>query len=557
MTHQERFAKKWLSSSARGMLEFWSLGSGKSCGAILAVDAHIKAHGQRKVYFISPASIRASFVGEYCSSCGQFPYHFQKIFHFFSYNNTRVLEILPPNLDNSIVIVDECHRLINGKKNQGKVLSGIYDLIFKARNTRVILLSGTPLWSSKYDLALLINLLNPGSVPFDKEQFNNLARNDSYILERLQGLISYVPAIDNPDVYPTSTQEVINVPMSPYQFSVYKTARLKEINSLLMEPDPAMRARDPERYAKIKSQIYIARAMIMSRQRCNFVYPSEIQERIDKDPKSVPSDLTASWITEDDTVLNNLEVYSPKIRQILNRVILLPGKHMIYSLLTNHYGIYLVQKLLEHCKIRCLTFTGDLKGDEERDSVLRKFNAESNKHGEEYRVLLVSSAGAVGITVCSARWCHIMEPDINNLIISQVKGRVKRFLSHAQLPKEERVVTFFDYFATLPTEVTQITNKGKKLMVNAFEELDSSDELTYKLALKKEREILHYIELMKRAAFDCKENYNKDCAQFELGQLVSEDYQEPEFDENGELILREADLVVDEEDYFLEEELDL
>ena len=64
--------------------------------------------------------------------------------------------------------------------------------------------------------------------------------------------------------------------------------------------------------------------------------------------------------------------------------------------------------------------------------------------------MIISSAGAEGISLTCVRQVHILEPFWNYVRIDQVLGRAIRMKSHEQLPKEERNVEQYLYLSTLP-----------------------------------------------------------------------------------------------------------
>lgn len=107
---------------------------------------------------------------------------------------------------------------------------------------------------------------------------------------------------------------------------------------------------------------------------------------------------------------------------------------------------------MKKCGISCDIFSGDLN-DVQRKRVLEKFNSPNNRYGEKVRVLLVTEAGAEGITILEARHMHILEssPRISKII--QAIGRVARFKSHTSLPPEERNVSVWKYWSTTHPEV--------------------------------------------------------------------------------------------------------
>jgi hypothetical protein len=85
-------------------------------------------------------------------------------FHFIRYNGinkTNVETIFSSStmFDDSVVIIEEAHNLIGAVVNESELKTRIYDYIYKAKNCKVVALSGTPAINSPHEIAYLMNLL--------------------------------------------------------------------------------------------------------------------------------------------------------------------------------------------------------------------------------------------------------------------------------------------------------------------------------------------------------------------------------------------------------------
>ena len=87
-------------------------------------------------------------------------------FHFINYDGisaVNVDKILPPDephmFDNTVVIIDEAHNLIGGVVNDRDIKRKLYDRIYKAKNCKVVALSGTPVINRPNEIAFMMNLL--------------------------------------------------------------------------------------------------------------------------------------------------------------------------------------------------------------------------------------------------------------------------------------------------------------------------------------------------------------------------------------------------------------
>jgi hypothetical protein len=84
--------------------------------------------------------------------------------------------------------------------------------------------------------------------------------------------------------------------------------------------------------------------------------------------------------------------------------------------------------------------------------------------------MIISSAGAEGISLTCVRQVHILEPFWNYVRIDQVLGRAIRMKSHLDLPKEERNVEQYLYLSVLPQGAN---------FENAYESLKNDNNKTW------------------------------------------------------------------------------
>lgn len=504
--HQLRVTDEFLATNKRGLLFYHALGSGKTCSAYMAIDAYRKAKGKKKVYILAPAALASSHQHQYCDVCGEHPHDFNRYFNFFSYNDTTLMSKWPRNMNDSIIIIDEVQTVVNGKYNKSATLAHVYDSVLKAERVKVILLSGTPIFAP-YQAALLGNLLEPGLFNTDEDTFEKDIDRPDYLYRMFQGLISYVP-IPDPQLYPTRIlPDIIDfIPMSKYQFDVYRAVREKELEMKRIDDNKiaaALRFGNRKRAQELRGLRYIQLTKLISRQICNFAYPDEIMAvmRDNSGKLTYKEDLNASWILNDatDTHVQNLKMYSPKMAKLIHRLLTLPGKHMVYGWMKSKYGLHLIYTYLKHCGIIPLVFSGDTGSDEKRAQIIDAFNSEENRRGEIHKIILVSGAGAMGISLFGVRHFHSFEASINEFITVQAEGRAFRTMSHHQLPPEERNVQVYRYISILPPRNERPYD---------FTEEKTTEEMIYAAGLEKMQKTEKILDIMRRSAFDCREKYN-------------------------------------------------
>jgi hypothetical protein len=87
-------------------------------------------------------------------------------FTFINYNGinkSNIDSIFPPDqpqmFDNSVIIIDEAHNFIGTVINESVSKTRIYDMIYKSKNTKLVLLSGTPIINAPNEISYMMNLL--------------------------------------------------------------------------------------------------------------------------------------------------------------------------------------------------------------------------------------------------------------------------------------------------------------------------------------------------------------------------------------------------------------
>ena len=228
-------------STYKGLLLYHKLGAGKTCTSVLIADDMLRNGKINKVYVLTPGSLRVNWIDEYCKKCGD--KFISKNFVFMTYNSNLQLKIKDYNFDNSLIIIDEAHNLINSVRNLSPNAVLIYKKIYES-NCRVLLLTGTPIIQYIHEWSLMGNLLNP-------ESFQNILvynYNKPNIIEdafdhtsvknkQCQGIVSYYPG--NPELYPTTVyREPIKCRMGVSQTKKYSEIFLYERETIARGPPP-------------------------------------------------------------------------------------------------------------------------------------------------------------------------------------------------------------------------------------------------------------------------------------------------------------------------------
>ena len=225
-------------------------------------------------------------------------------------------------------------------------------------------------------------------------------------VECLNGYVSCysAPARVLAEYYPSQTEVVRNVAMSPVQMKQYKVA-LRKI---------------------AKSEV----AMIQKREQ--MVVTSHAFNVF----LNATRQISNTWEGATDT---------PKLQGILQSLCKGPRPALVYSNWINN-GIVPMAKLLEESPLSHASFTGSLT-DSKKKAIVRDYNT------GKLDVLLVSTTGTEGLDLKNTRQVHIMEPHWNVTKIEQVIGRAVRYQSHIALPPKDRNVQVV-YWVSKPTDKT-------------------------------------------------------------------------------------------------------
>jgi len=358
----------------------------------------------------------------------------------------------------------------------------------------------------------------------------------------LMGLTSYypidrssivnMPAVLKPEIYSEKYQNyeivqnmnVVPCMMSETQFEKYseKWSKEKELDTL-------------NKMKKWSSEDDTWHYYMRTRQTCNMIYVDDDFRNIKKTENNTTELETLKaksyqTIISDESlkITKDLKYLSPKMYAMMNNINKYikdkqsTGKILFYSdfrsdggseafelvLKCNGYEKFDTKKPQKDKKLRYTFITGS-EGPDERKISKQYYNDENNKYGEYIQIMIISSAGAEGISLWCVRQVHILEPFWNYVRIDQVLGRAIRMKSHEQLPKEERDVEQFLYLSTLPegTNLEQIylslmNDPNKTWEIPTF----SEDSIKQELFKVENRDIKEKIDSILRINTDTNNN---------------------------------------------------
>jgi superfamily II DNA or RNA helicase len=532
--------------NSRGLLVYWGLGSGKTLGAIrMAQACRGTGVSLRKVIVLIPASLRNSpWASELMqqtktSSIVELAKMGISLVHYNSNEYMNQLKTADDSnpFDNAVVVVDEIHNILNTlAKNSDSKRRELYNLMMTSVNTKYILLSGTPITNVPYEIAFAMNILR-GQPIFDvsnsdsEERFMDRYYQDTKMIHKeefgrkIQGLISYYSGLPE-TVFPKKQIHRVQVPMSSEQWqsqvkifneevdvSKHKTRVIGVAGSdMESQIKTLQRARALNVRGELRKVLVINSGLdtkedesqtffIYSRENSNFSYPRELAMKyaIQNQPLIVDKNKLQSVIEELQLTSETLKVCSPKMTKIIQTIELSEGPTMVFSNFEAAYGIQIFVEAMKAYGYanymsadidtpKFAVWSGQTSPDE-RESILKVYNSDANKHGELIKVLCITTAGKEGISLRGVRQIHVMEPWWNTQQTQQVVGRGVRICSHYHLPKDEQVVDIYNYVSVPPTST---------------DEFKEAIEITVmKSSIHKQKKTIEILELMKQSAIDC------------------------------------------------------
>ena len=241
-----------------------------------------------------------------------------------------------------------------------------------------------------------------------------------------------------------------------------------------------------------------------------------------------------------------LRTWSPKFLAVLEGLRSTNGCQLVYSqfrtleglgilrlvLLANGYtefrltkegGKWKVVEPLSPTKPAFVLYSGE-ESEEEKEIIRNAFNGEwsrvpedvatelrriapNNHRGEVIQTIMITAAGAEGVTLHNVRKVHIVEPYWHPARMKQVIGRARRICSHKSLPEADRTVEVFLYLMVftkrqLDEEASIELRNSDKSKVDGVS-IITTDQALYEMANMKEHITRQQEEVVQATSIDC------------------------------------------------------
>jgi len=520
----------------KGLLVDHALGTGKSIDAISIAEKLVRKGFQ--IILLSSKSLQENFkddIIKYKKLNGKSEAEAQeemlRDYVFISTKNSATLRrlmetqseaaespfgedeaVVENTLENKLLIVEEAHNLFNGIINGAKSDVGIYKIIMKSKNVKVLFLTGSPIMNDPAELMPCFNMLTRTEL-FGKsyrdfykyfvDSKNHTIKNRQKFQNRIVGLVSHYKLPKDPKLFAKKLPtQVHRIPMSPEQFNAYSAARDKEIEETVRRM-----GKPAARVGMSKPKGLSTTYRIRSRQISNVFYPDEAIRKV-KTPYGYKEERILGKLE-----LRDLKKYMPKMEHIMKQINDNPKKLVVIYSQFLDAGILAAAKALRqrgyHAIKNPLDFAKKGPGygliygavePEDRNMIIKMFGASDNKHAQHMHVLFITKTGAEGINIFNARMLFLMEPYWNPTLMNQLEGRIRRAGGHKDLPQKERTVQTFIYLADYPVKYPKENIK----------ELPTDADI-YKEAKNKEKLINSFLTAMREVAIDCTTHNYENC----------------------------------------------
>lgn len=375
---------------------------------------------------------------------------------------------------NHIIIFDEVHKLVG---QEGTQMYDTYNQFFHSlHNTKLIVMSGTPMRNDASEFARILNLILPAdqAIPTTSSEFSAFLHSPLF-LQRLIGRVSYLKTQTN------IQKEYMGERIPPIEhFILYPSVmseRQLRFYRVNFDEDTGWytRARQASQFSdRLTSREDVRRLFRGAR---------GAEEKL-----TVLADYSAKYANAIRAILS-----AKKQNCFVFTTFIEPPGAILFGWCLEVFGFQQTQSGKESSpalRYAVLSDTGDSNPNIE--SIIEQFNRKRNNHGKFIRVLIGGTKVSVGVTFKNIQQIHVLTPTWHYSAIDQTIARGVRYLSHSALPPGTPVRIF--------------------LHVSISPELlpeETIDLIMYDRAQTKDQEIKLVEYLVKTHAFDCALTYHR------------------------------------------------
>lgn len=506
------------------------MGTGKTCSVIGAIELIRNSHNPTKkgAVIVASANLIRKFKNDLLRVCTDGRYipdgeeiseqalnlEIGRFYTFYTYYGIAKAyyrsdaDIKKKLFDDKIIVIDEVHNLTSEssgedeKDKEGKIneYGNIYELLHSATNTKVMLLTGTPIVDRPRDLVDPLNLLLPREEIIDKDTFEDdyfdegklIPEKKEELFRNIRGYISFLKASESGilkeykgEILGDLTHtRIFNVGMGEVQAEVHRQLedrneemktygqKEKEQISLFVFPDMTYGSKGSNKYLN---------------KRVKRLRSSDLQK--------------AMGIKNNTSVSDRLSVikkHSSKYHFVINQLLKSTNKcSFVFSNLVNGSGIHILRALLPLVGFSEARSASVLQKPKKRfvylpnaeplfvKNMVDAFNDAKNRTGQYIQVILGSPSVSEGFSFNHIQQEFILTPHWNFTQTRQAIARGVRVGSHRYLPPNTKVEIYM---------MTSIEEENATKYVDYYKYIRAED---------KDKRNSQLMRLMMRAAIDC------------------------------------------------------
>ena len=504
-------------------------------------------------------------------------YEFMGFIQFANYVN----RIAPPSgigrthaikqeFSDRVIIIDEVHNVRDSKevadegennnnkqkplKDQSKIAPPIIlEVLEKAENVKLILLTATPMYNIASEIVWLLNLLLANDkrkqlnekVVFDKNG-SLTPRGVKELGDVCRGYVSYMRG-ENPYSFPLRLYPSVNASNANHKQNHNKGKRNQQpgkdnkgqlilLDNRLKSKELVISTMSEYQMEKYNTINVGEERESKQRQMSNVVYPHG--EGVGKTAfdgcfDRIGTVIPVKYKKGKDEFLSPKLVgtYAPKIKSIIDSIKRCEGIVYVYTFFIE-CGILPLAIALEHegfvrygdspiiqlsssssvpkhhgkpptyAILSANTYTADFEG------TVKALKAESNANGQDIKVILGTTKSAEGWDFKCIREVHILEPWYHLNKIEQIVGRAVRNCSHVLLPVEKRNVTVYQHINVFGHQTNahssaSSSSSRSSMSSSSDSPFESTDQRVYRIAENKQLDIDKVERIMKNSSVDC------------------------------------------------------
>ena len=409
---------------------------------------------------------------------------------------------------NSIIVIDEAHNLkeigLNGDNKKGKYYKLYYKFLHLIENSKVFLLTGTPMTDEASDIVGLLNLILPEKDKIDTKSFDK-----TFLEETESGKFNFV---NKKDFYKKTISKISYITRGgdfPERIDVGTTKYTKFIKTVDTKMSDVqalgyLKAVEKDKEFKVGFHGNAAKAI-------NFIYPNgedylwgdEAGDLLMIYGKKKAGAGSENKIIKGinnkykKDIVENISKYSSKYAEIIKIAKEFPNDpiYIFNQRVAGTDGSMFLYFLLNAIGIKTEVITGDekLKSKGQSKDIIKIFTSEKNRDASKIQVLIGTKAISEGVSLPNVKRVIIISPWWNNTVTEQAIGRGIRADSLNWLPKDERKVSVYQLIG-----VSDKVSIDKNIDIHKLKRTETKD-----LKIKAVERVL------KEVAWDCALNYER------------------------------------------------